>query len=227
MKLIKKNKAGFTLIELMIVVAIIGILAAIAIPNFVKFQARSKQSEVKANLKSLYTAEKSYYQEKDSYSSCIRKIGFTPERGNRYYYRVDGTLTTDEAGCNTVELRATAAGVTANTDGEVASDTFKFGTATAPTAAQAIAVVYTPVAPLNSGIVVAANLVGVTPVTGGPTSSFGGGAAGNVDSDTNMDTWYISSVASTTPGSCPALTGADQNSPGGEPKSYYNDVNCP
>ena len=79
----KKLHKGFTLIELMIVVAIIGILAALAIPNFIRFQARSKQSEVKANLKSLFTAERSYFQEKDTYSCNIRVIGFNPERGNR------------------------------------------------------------------------------------------------------------------------------------------------
>lgn len=58
---------GFTLIELMIVVAIIGILAAIAIPNFVKFQCRSKQSEAKTNLKAMYVAEESYYGEYDAF----------------------------------------------------------------------------------------------------------------------------------------------------------------
>src|SRR5262245_18512075 len=44
---------------------VMSVLAAIAIPNFIKFQERSKQAECKYNLKSAFTAEKSYYQEKD------------------------------------------------------------------------------------------------------------------------------------------------------------------
>src|SRR2546425_8495177 len=82
-KLVQK---GFTLIELMIVVAIIGILAAIEIPNFIKFQARSKQPEAKATLKAMFTAEKAFYQEKDRFSSYVAEVGFAPERNNRYNY---------------------------------------------------------------------------------------------------------------------------------------------
>jgi type IV pilus assembly protein PilA len=60
-KLLSK-KEGFTLIELMIVVAIIGILAAIAIPAFVNYVKRSKTSEAQGNLKSLFTGAAAYYE---------------------------------------------------------------------------------------------------------------------------------------------------------------------
>jgi type IV pilus assembly protein PilA len=67
MKTLHTRKGGFTLIELMIVVAIIGILAAIAIPNFLRFQLRAKSSEGKTNLAAIRTAEESYFSEFGTY----------------------------------------------------------------------------------------------------------------------------------------------------------------
>ena len=66
-KNIRKSNKGFTLIELMIVVAIIGILAAIAIPNFLRFQLKSKSSEGKVNIAAIRTAQESYNAEFGAY----------------------------------------------------------------------------------------------------------------------------------------------------------------
>jgi type IV pilus assembly protein PilA len=84
----RKLARGFTLIELMIVVAIIGILAAIAIPNFMKFQARARQSEAKANLKAIFTTSKSWFAEKQALTCGL--CGFAPEANNIYAYHTMG-----------------------------------------------------------------------------------------------------------------------------------------
>jgi len=62
-----RSQKGFTLIELMIVVVIIGILAALAIPRFMRATTKAKQSEAKQVLKQIYAMERAYRQEYDAY----------------------------------------------------------------------------------------------------------------------------------------------------------------
>ena len=65
-----RKQEGFTLIELMIVVAIIGILAAIAIPNFIQYQMRSRTSEAKTNLSAIKTANFAFQAEQRCFLSA-------------------------------------------------------------------------------------------------------------------------------------------------------------
>jgi type IV pilus assembly protein PilA len=83
-----QGQKGFTLIELMIVVAIIGILAAIAIPNFLRYQAKSRQAEARTNLGGIFVSETSYFGEQSRYGA-FSETGFTlaGAASNRYTYR--------------------------------------------------------------------------------------------------------------------------------------------
>ena len=82
-----KRQNGFTLVELMVVVAIIGLLSAVAIPNFKKYQAKAKVSEAKLQLSAAYTAQQSFFSDFNMYSHCLPYMGFDPgpEVANRYY----------------------------------------------------------------------------------------------------------------------------------------------
>ena len=108
-----RASAGFTLVELMIVVAIIGILAAIAIPNFLQFRLKAKTSEAKSNLGAIRSTEVAYFAEWNTYvgnqtptpvaarasnpnkvawvnSTRFSIIGFAPEGNVFFSYSMDG-----------------------------------------------------------------------------------------------------------------------------------------
>jgi type IV pilus assembly protein PilA len=121
-KFLTKVEDGFSLVELMIVVAIIGVLAAIAVPKFGTFQAKARQSEAKGNLSHIYTLEESYYGDHEVYvaiaaqaagACAINDLGFQlrpctaiTEGGPRYSYITAvvgvGWLGTATAGANII-----------------------------------------------------------------------------------------------------------------------------
>lgn len=97
-----RNSKGFTLIELMIVVVIIGILAALAIPRFMRSTTKSKQSEAKQLLKQVYTMQRAYRQEFNTYAcngvtadsttpAALAVIGVDIMTNARYSYAITAT----------------------------------------------------------------------------------------------------------------------------------------
>ncbi len=86
-----RGEGGFTLMEVLIVVVIAGVLAAIAVPNFLRYQGQARQAEATYNLATIFGAEIAYYGEEARYGS-FSEIGFLLHvNTNRYTYRSPAT----------------------------------------------------------------------------------------------------------------------------------------
>lgn len=177
---------GFTLLEIMVVVSIIGIMAAVAIPTYTRFQARARQSEAKIALSAIYTAQKSYSTENSTYTSCLRQIGYEPtgyfSASSKRYYAIGFT----DAASN--------ANICGPQAGDQACATTIWTNAGTPDALDSCAT--------NAGeshyvhsVTARQGGVNATEAELGPSvskSAFSAGAAGNVSSsDTGLDRWQI------------------------------------
>ena len=130
MKFSMKRNQGFSLVELMIVVGIIGILATIAMPKMQTFMAKAKQSEVKTNLAHMYTLELAYFGDNSTYGDATA-IGFASPAGVKYGYSVSNVSTSTFTAQGTIAADGLCKGAKKDTwtmnESQTLSNTDKFG----------------------------------------------------------------------------------------------------
>ncbi|VAX24377.1 Type IV pilin PilA [hydrothermal vent metagenome] len=112
-----QKKEGFTLVELLIVVAIIGILAAIAIPQFAAYREKAYCSAIKSDLANLAVSEEAYFTDFDQYQTTLASVtGFTSSTGVTVTIasgdtRTEWSATGTHANCSSGGSSGTSAGV--------------------------------------------------------------------------------------------------------------------
>ena len=175
--MIKRGVRGFTLIELMIVVAIIGILSVVAIPLYRKFQAKALQTEAKINLSALYTAEQGFAVEHSSFSACLSNIGYAPTGARKYY--VTGFKAPSAPGMNLCGPEGTAS-----------CTTYDFNNSTSICDDVAMSTFFPANARVGADNPVASTADSL-PTTSVSQRAFVAGAGGNVAITPTLDQWTI------------------------------------
>jgi type IV pilus assembly protein PilE len=84
-----KRVRAFTLTELLVVLAIMGILLLIALPNLMPLISKTRGTEAKQNLAYIHSLEKSWYMEHSKYSADLKELGFELENAEEAQYRYE------------------------------------------------------------------------------------------------------------------------------------------
>ncbi len=201
---LRTNK-GFSLVELMIVVAIIGILAAVAIPNFMRFQAKARQAEARADLSAIYTAEKAFTAEWQTFLSDLHEIGYVPEGTFRYQHGFNNAGVNYPGNYSNAALAGAAVAVARTHTGGCGTPTAPLALFAATNPNQLCGIVLPP----------AGGALGAVPAGALANATFMANALGDIDDDATRDVWQISQAKQMF-GPCTAAAAAGCAANGGD-----------